>query len=137
MAEGNVEIVRRGYELFSRGDLAGVAALFAEEAEMPGAGGLGIEGTGAGTVQGPEGFLRAIEETVDIFEDYVVETEQFIDSGNAVIVEVRISGRGRVSGVPQETRLAHLWVLRDGKVIHGQVHRTVEEARAAVPPGNR
>ena len=121
-------IVRRGYELYVAGDLEGVAALFSTNAELADAGGLGVAGTAAGTRHGPEGFLRANEEVLEAFEDYRVEPEEFIDVGEAVVVPVRISGRGRASGAQQEARLAHLWVLRNGKVIRGEVYRTTEEA---------
>ena len=131
MSEGNVALVRRGYELYDAGDLEGVAGLFAEDAEVSDAGGLGVTGTAAGTRHGPEGFLRAVEEAVEAFEDYRTEAEEFIDAGDAVVVPVRISGRGRASGVELEERLAHLWVLRNGKVIRGEVYRTTEEALEA------
>jgi ketosteroid isomerase-like protein len=131
MPEENVEIVRRGYELYAAGDLEGVAALFATDAELADAGGLGVAGTAAGTRQGPEGFLRANEEVLEAFEDYRVDPEEFIEAGEAVVVPVRISGRGRASGAEQETRLAHLWVLSDGIVIRGEVYRTTEEALEA------
>jgi uncharacterized protein len=129
--EINVETVRRGYELYAAGDLAGVAGLFAGDAELADAGGLGVAGTAAGTRYGPEGFLQANEEALEAFEDYRVEAEEFIDAGEAVVVSVRISGRGRASGAELETRLAHLWVLRNGKVILGEVYRTAEEALEA------
>jgi ketosteroid isomerase-like protein len=131
MPEENVEIVRRGYELYAAGDLEGVAALFSADAELADAGGLGVAGTAAGTRQGPEGFLRANEEVLEAFEDYRVEPGEFIDVGEAVVVPVRISGRGRASGAKQEARLAHLWVLRNGEVIRGEVYRTPEEALEA------
>jgi ketosteroid isomerase-like protein len=131
MSQENVEIVRRGYALYEAGDLEGVAALFSDDAELAGAGGLGIAGTGAGTRYGPEGFVRGTEEALEAFDDYRVETEEFIDAGDAVVVPVRISGRGRASGVSMEMRLAHLWALRDGKAIRGEVYRTVEEALEA------
>jgi ketosteroid isomerase-like protein len=127
--------VRRGYELYAAGDLEGVAALFATEAEVADAGGLGVAGTAAGTRRGPEGFLRANEEALDSFEDYAVEPEEFIAADDSVIVRVRISGRGRASGARMETQLAHLWELRDGKVIRGEVYRTVDEAAAAASSG--
>ena len=131
MSRENVEIVRRGYELYAAGDLEGVASLFAEEAELADAGGLGVVGTAAGTRHGPEGFLRATEEAVEAFEDYRVDAEEFIDAGDSVVVPVRISGRGRASGAKLETRLAHLWVLRNGSVIRGDVYRGTEEALEA------
>jgi len=127
----NVEIVRRGYQLYEAGDLAGVAALFSADAETPDAGGLGVAGTATGTRRGPEGFLRANEEVLEAFEDYRVEAEEFIDVGNAVIVPVRISGRGKASGAEQVAHLTHLWVMRDGEVIRGEVYRSTEEALEA------
>jgi uncharacterized protein len=126
----NVEIVRRGYELFAAGDLQGVADLFAPEAEMPAAGGLGVEGT-MGVNRGPEGMLAAMQEGLDAFEEFRVEIEEIAEAGDAVLVTVLISGRGRASGLEQQERLVHLWVLHDGKVVHGEVHRTAEEALAA------
>jgi ketosteroid isomerase-like protein len=54
-----------------------------------------------------------------------------LDAGEAVVVPVRISGSGRASGAKLETRLTHLWVLRDGRVILGEVDRTTEEALEA------
>jgi uncharacterized protein len=131
MSQENVEIVRRGYELYAAGDLDGVASLFADEAELADAGGLGVAGTAAGTRHGPEGFLRATEEALEAFEDYRVEAEEFIDAGDVVVVPVRISGRGRASGAKLDMLLAHLWVLRSGKAIRGEVYRTTEEALEA------
>lgn len=107
-----MEIVRRGYELYAAGDLEGVAALFSTDAEVADAGGLGVADTAVGTRHGPEGFLRNAEEVLEAFEDYRVETDDFIDAGEAVVVPVRISGRGRASGAEQEARLVHLWAPR-------------------------
>jgi ketosteroid isomerase-like protein len=131
MSEENVEIVRRGYELFAAGELEALSTLIAHDADTPDAGGLGLTETAGGVRRGPEGFLRAIEDVTEIFDDYRVEAEKFVDAGDAVVVSVRISGRGKASGMQQEEHLAHLWILRDGKAIHGEVHRTVEEALKA------
>jgi uncharacterized protein len=131
MSRENLQTVRRGYDLFASGDVEGVAALFAADAELADAGGLGVAGSTAGTRHGPEGFLLGAEDAIEAFEDYRVEAEEFIEAGDAVVVPVRISGRGRASGALLETRVAHLWVLRNGKVILGEVYRTTEEALEA------
>jgi ketosteroid isomerase-like protein len=131
----NVEIVRRGYERYAAGDLEGVSALFSDDAELADGGGLGVVDTAAGTLKGPEGFLRSATESVEAFDDYRVEAEEFIDAGHAVVVSVRISGSGRASGARLETSLAHLWVFGDdGKAIRGEVYRTTVEALNAVGP---
>ena len=48
-----------------------------------------------------------------------------------VVVAVRLSGRGRESGVELEMHVAHLWTVRDGKVVRGDVYRTADEALEA------
>jgi uncharacterized protein len=134
MSQANVELVRQGYELFAAGEYEAVAALMAPEAEVGDSGGLALPGSAAGSREGPDGFLRSAEEGPEAFEGYTVEPEQFIDAGDAIVVPVRISGRGRTSGVPLDTRLVHLWVLRDGQVIRGEVYRSTEEALQAARP---
>jgi ketosteroid isomerase-like protein len=126
----NVETTRRAYEQFAAGDLQAASAVFAPDAEMADAGGLGIE-RGMGTVRGPEGFIRTSQEMFDAFEDYTVESDELIDAGDFVIVSVRITGRGRGSGAPLDVRLVHLWEFRDRKVVRSEVYRTVEQARVA------
>ena len=116
MSEENVEIIRRGYELYAEGDLEGVAALFAADAEVADTAGLGASELAPGTRRGPEGFVRVIEEAREAFEDFRTEPEDFIDAGDVVIVPARISGRGRTSGATQEAHLV-LMSLRHGKVI--------------------
>ena len=133
MSQENVEIVRRGYAMFREGDLAGIAELFASEAEVADGGGLGMVGTAAGTRVGPEGWWRSVEEATEAFADYRLDPEDFIDRGETVVVPVRVSGRGRISGAPLEMHLVHSWVIRDdGKIIRGEVYRTMAEALEAV-----
>ena len=132
MSQENVELVRRGYELFAEGNLESVTDLISDEAELPDGGGLGVGDTAAGTRRGPDGFLQGSQDALDAFEDYRVEPQEFIDAGDAVVVPVRISGRGRGSGATLEVRLVHLWVLRDGKAIRNEIYRTTAEALEAV-----
>jgi uncharacterized protein len=135
MSRDNVELVRRGYELYARGELEQIAELFSPDANLAGAGGLGIAGTAAGTRFGPDGFLGSAHEATEAFDDYRVEPEEFVDAGDSVVVVVSISGRGRESGLELEMHVAHLWTVRDGKVVRGEVHRKKEEALAAAGAG--
>jgi ketosteroid isomerase-like protein len=135
MSQENVELVRRGYEHFAAGDMDRLSDLFAPDAELADAGGLGVDDTAVGIRLGFEGFVRASEEVQEAFDDYRVEPEEFIDAGNAVVVLAHISGRGRASGMTLDTRLAHLWVFRGDKVVRGEVYRTAEEALEAARTG--
>ena len=136
MSQQNVDTVRLGYERYAAGDLEGVSVLFSEDVVLADGGGLGVADTAAGTFHGPEGFVRSARESLEAFDDFQVETEDFIDAGDAVVVAVRISGTGKASGARLEMRLAHLWVMGDdGKVMRGEVYRSAEEALAAAGLG--
>src|SRR4051812_10842421 len=133
MSQENVELVRRGYERYSKGEAEWVSTLFSEKAELADAGGLGVVDAATGTLTGPAGFLRSASESVEAFDDFHVKVDDVIDAGDAVIALVRISGKGRASGALLETHLAHLWVFGDdGKVVRGEVHRNTTDALKAV-----
>src|SRR4051794_13859095 len=129
MSQENVEIVRRGYERYASGDAEWVSTLFAETAELPDAGGLGVADTATGTLTGPAGFLRSANESLEGFDDFHVDVEDVVEAGDAVIALVRIAGKGKASGALLEIRLTHLWVFGDdGKIIRGEVHRNKADA---------
>jgi ketosteroid isomerase-like protein len=56
MSHENVEIVRRGYEMYASGDLEGLVALIAPDAELADAGGLGITGRASALRSTPSSF---------------------------------------------------------------------------------
>ena len=51
------------------------------------------------------------------WHDYELLPEGFVDSGDRVVVTVRLRGRGRGSGVEVDARFYDLFTLRDGKIV--------------------
>ncbi len=51
------------------------------------------------------------------WHDYKVMPEEFVDSGDRVVVTVRLQGRGRGSGVQIDARFYDVYTLRDGKIV--------------------
>jgi len=74
------------------GDFEGVVDLIVDEVMFCDVGGFGIVDSVVGSCFGLEGFFCVIEEVWEVFEDYLVEFEEFIDVGNVVIVLVWILG---------------------------------------------
>jgi len=109
MSEANVEIVRRTYEWFARGDLDAILA-DTHPAVVLRAHPFGEE------YEGHEGFLRFVSNWTDQFEDFRQRPEQFIDAGDRVVVRVLQTARGRGSGVPVEALFWLVHVLDGGKV---------------------
>lgn len=83
--------------------------------------------------RGIDGLARLDDEIRDVWEEFRVVPEQFIDAGDRVVVMEKIRGRGRSSGVEVETRTyATIWTLRDGQVTRVQVGVDPNEALKAV-----
>src|SRR3954451_19427618 len=80
MSEENLATVRRSYEAFARGDLdATVADADPELVTFRGY-------PDAATFHGPEGFMQAVAEWVENFDDFSLKPEEFIDANNEHVV---------------------------------------------------
>ncbi len=115
MSEENVEIVRRLYASWERGDLD-TAEFFDVEIEHSR---IGSELPGIdGDWQGMEAFGAAMAQYVDALADLHIEAERIIDlGGDRILVLARQTARGKTSGLPFEHELGDLLTLRDSKVL--------------------
>ena len=112
MASANLDFVRSLYAAWGRGDWSSVEwahpeiELVAADGPTPGRLGKGR----AELAEGWRDFLGA-------WEDYRTEGEEYRElDGERVLVLVKISGRGKTSGLPARASAANLVHLRDGKV---------------------
>ena len=61
------------------------------------------------------------------------EAERYFDvDDERVLVFVRATASGQLSGTPVETAIAHEFTLRDGLIVRVKVHRNRDEALKAV-----
>jgi ketosteroid isomerase-like protein len=109
MSRENVEVARRFFDTYRRGDHAGSLECLAPDVLYK-------------VVQ--EAPARGREEVRAIWERWeaaweVIETvpEEFIDAGDRVVVTVRYTGRGRSSGAEFDTRTYEVLTLRDGQIV--------------------
>ena len=117
MSEENVEVIRRGYEAFNRGDLDGMVADFAPTFEYVATG--AIPGS-TGGYRGPEGWKEFLGWFWDEFQEARVDVHGLIDAGEQVLAELTLRGRGKKSGAEARWDVWHVWTLRDGKAVHAQ-----------------
>lgn len=78
--------------------------------------------------RGQAGLRRLLEEIREVWDEFRVTPERFVDAGDRVVVIETIRGRGGTSGVDVESRSASIWTLRDGQVVHMQTRYEPEEA---------
>jgi ketosteroid isomerase-like protein len=85
----------------------------------------------SGPHRGVDEVRRAIEEQLEVFDEFVIEADEFHEHGDRVAVPVRQRARGRVSGVGVEIRIGRLWTVRNGKAIRLEVFPAREDALRA------
>jgi len=114
VSQENVEIVCELYEAFNRGELD--AYLWMLDPDFVWQGPQEIPDL-AGTYRGAEGVRRYLSELMEVFNDYRMVPEEFIDAGGEqVLVLAREGGRGKGSGIAVQTNpTGHLWTIRDGR----------------------
>jgi ketosteroid isomerase-like protein len=136
MSQQNVNIVQGAYEAFGRGDIPNVLANFDPQIEwiepdVPGAWFSGIH-------HGSETVAQEVFAGVPKFmEEFRIETEEFLDAGDSVVVLGRFRGRGKSTGKELNSPFAHVWKLHNGKAMRFQNYEdTLNWLRAlGQPPG--
>lgn len=131
MSEENVEIVREVMELMNRAASGGPAEplldRFATDVRID----MSRRVFNPDVYEGHDGLRRLGAEVQEVWEEFRIEPERFVDAGDRVIViEVR-RGRGSGSGVEVEQRSGVIWALRDGKVVGMETDLDPEEALEA------
>jgi len=125
MSEENVEMARRGYDAFSRGDIDGAVADFAPDFEyIPG----GVLPGFGGVARGPEGFRRLIETFWREFDDFELQVHELIDAGDQVFASITLRGRGKQSGAETSWDQWVIWTARDGMVVSAREFTSRAEA---------
>src|SRR6476660_10524494 len=114
MSQANVEMVRELYEAFNRGELDAYLSML--DPDFAWQGPREIPDL-AGAHRGPEGVRRYLNKLTEVFNDYRMVPEEFIDAGgDRVLVLAREGGRGKGSGIAVQTNpTSHLWTVRDGR----------------------
>jgi ketosteroid isomerase-like protein len=127
----NIEAIKRAYAEAGKGNMAEMEEIVHPEVvlrDRP-------ESPDPRTYHGHAGLTQALESSDESFESFSLEPEEFIAEGDHVIVVLTMRGTGRGSGVPVEERIAHQWLVRDGKAVAMQVYSNpvdaIRDAQAA------
>ncbi len=100
------------YEAFNAGDVERALTHLHPDAELHQA----PELPDAGAYYGLPEFQRGMDLWLDEWESFRFEIEELIDVEDTVLMEIRLWGIAKGSGVESERRgVFHLWTFRDGK----------------------
>lgn len=131
-APGNVAIVDGLYQSFAKGDVPAVLAVMDEnivwnEAEN-------FPYADLNPYNGPEAVLNGVFARIGEEWEYWNLTDiQLHDmSGNMVLATLRYDAKHKLSGKVIDSQTAHLWTLKDGKIIGFQQFTDTKQAAEAV-----
>src|ERR1700730_8212714 len=108
MSRENVAMVQRRYEAFNRRDIDAVVAEMHPEVELR---------TTVETHHGHAGVAEWITHADAVFNSLSMTVEEIIDFGDRVMAIVRERATGMGSELAIDQHFAHVWTIRDGRVI--------------------
>lgn len=114
MAQKNIGTMRAAYDAFAKGEYTRLP--FAPDIEWiePDVEGLWTRGTHHGV----DAVIKDVfESTVERFDDFRVQCDEYLEAGNRVIVMGRFMGRSKETGNRLNAPFVHVWTLRNGKII--------------------
>ena len=126
MSQANVEIMRRFYDAWTRGDLdVGLSMLDPEIEWCP------IEENRV-PLHGVEAAVQNRNAWLDTWDDHRIELEEMIDAGDHVIATIHIVASGKSSGITTDVRFyAHI-KMKDHQIVYIFDHRDRTSALQAV-----
>jgi ketosteroid isomerase-like protein len=124
----NLDVVREGYEHFNAGDMDWVFAtldadvVWEDEAKMP----------DSRIYRGRENVERYLSSFFRHWDELRWELEDAHDAGGGLVLSfVRFVARGRMSGAKVDAEIAHLYEMRDLKVLRVRTFFDRDAARRA------
>jgi ketosteroid isomerase-like protein len=124
MSQENVEIVRRGFEAYVRGDIDEALAILLDPDIV-------YKPAQEAPVQGWDAVRASWERWEADWDEMESTTEEIIDAGDHVIHAIAFRGRGRGSGVEVEGRAFQVFTFKDGKAVRWEEFSDRSEALEA------
>jgi ketosteroid isomerase-like protein len=111
----SVDLVKRSYAAFERGDLDGVLGDMDPEIEWQQAQGL----PHGGTYHGVEEVRRTIFDPLseEWWDEFSAVPSEFLDAGGEVIVLGRYRGVAKKTGKQLDVPFVHVWTVRGEKAV--------------------
>jgi ketosteroid isomerase-like protein len=127
MSRENVETVRTAYEAMSQGNPDAAFAAADPDLELipPG------QSPTSEPVRGIEGIMAWLADQQKTVGDLSLEVEDLIEVEEVVVALLLLRIRPHGSEAALELRIAHLWTLRDGKLVRCEVFPERERALEA------
>ncbi len=110
----NVNLIKNLYQAFAAGDIPAVLQSFDENIEWTEAEGFPY----GGTYRGGEAILdNVFMKLATEWNDFKAEPDEFLDAGERIVALGNYSGSYKATVKSMNVPFAHVWTLRDGKIV--------------------
>lgn len=124
MAEDDVEVVRRAYDAYARGDLAAAGSAYSEDTVWD----VSRFRPDEGIHSGLEELAKYLASWRATWTDHSFSLQRAVDAGDRVVAVIEESGKGKSSGAPVTIRYGQVITVRDGKIVETVVYRDPDDA---------
>ena len=134
MPTDSEDAARRFAHAVTRGDTEAAVALCHPEIVFD-----SVLGIGGRAYLGHDGVRQYFEDVASAWREWTVEVERVTEARDGrVVIVMTMHARGKGSGAGLAERTAHIWTLRDGRLLHNEPYREPEQALQvlglALPP---
>ena len=128
MSQENVELVHSGLGAVNRGGVEAILQMCDPEIEW-----IAIPGflPDAEDYHGRAGVRAGFEKVGETFGKVEWEAEEVVESGEQLLVGLKLQATGRSSKIEGEFRIFQVWTIRDGKLVRLESYLSREEALEA------
>jgi ketosteroid isomerase-like protein len=128
----NVDLIRQIYSWFAAGEAAKTFEVYDEDIEWDMRSAPWLTELGFGeTRRGHDEVRNGLKKWFEAWETIEYRPDELIDAGDDVLAFVRVTARGRASGIEMTYEHPQLWTLRDGRVTRMRVFEDRAEALQA------
>jgi ketosteroid isomerase-like protein len=124
----DVERLRSAYEAFNEGGVDAILERLAPEFQVRDR----PTSPDRETRYGVEGIKQLFDSYMEAFDALRLEPEEFIDAGDQIVVSLHQRVRGKGSGAEVVGHIAHIWTMRDGKVLSLRIFGDKDSALEAL-----
>lgn len=120
------DVVKALYDAFGRGDVPAVLGAFDPQIQWREA--ESFVYADGNPYAGPQAVAEGVfQRLVADVENFTVNPAHFVEGGDTVVVEGRYQGTMKATGRPVDAQFAHVWQLRDGKIIRFQQYTDTKQ----------
>jgi ketosteroid isomerase-like protein len=129
MSDDGAEIVQEVFDAFNSEDIELILSFTHPDFELEVPPDLSAE---PDTYRGHDGMRRYWESFQEAMDEIRFEAGRLWDSDQGVVVEMRVTAKGRQTAIPVEQRVVGLWTMCDRKVIGVRSYASLSVALKAV-----